>query len=96
MEIIICIDICGYAYDTEGQKYAKRFYIDLNFQKELFSVSKKNVGTELEKIRKSLEKFNSPSFNPLIRVIEECDYQIMKQKEDEENVKRLKAASTKN
>jgi hypothetical protein len=62
-------------FDVNEKKYNEKFRIDLSSYKELRYISEKDIGNELEKISKSLEKISSSSFKPLIRTIEEDVYQ---------------------
>lgn len=45
--------------DTDGRTYEESFRIDLEFQKQLVTVSKPDIGDEIKKIREALEAISS-------------------------------------
>jgi hypothetical protein len=60
---------------SDGTIFEESFAIDLGYLKGTTYISKIDTAKELEGIRKTLEKFHTASFKPLIRTIDEDIYQ---------------------
>jgi len=60
--------------DSEEQDYTDSFSIDLSYLKGMTYIGKVNIGREIEGIKKALERFQSSSFSPLVRTIDEFAY----------------------
>ena len=72
--------------DSDCHTYNESFDIDLSYQNELAYVLGKDIGTEIEHLYKSVERLSSPSFQPLIRTIDEAEYQRQEKKKYQESL----------
>lgn len=66
--------------DGDKKSYTDPFRIDLGFHEGICSYREKEVGSELEKIGKSIEKFHGIHFRPLVRTISEQEYREQQDK----------------
>lgn len=61
--------------DAEGEIYQESFHINLESQRQVLRIGKKDPGKELEKIAGALQDLTSFNFKPLVRMIPEREYQ---------------------